>query len=302
MARATAKAILLGEHAAVYGVPAIAVPLPARATVVEVVERGAPGAVDVRDERGIDTALAERMVRRALESEGRGGAAAAGVRVAIRSTIPLGGGLGSSAALAVAIVRALPGEATLLEAQVAARANDLDALAHGTPSGIDAATIAHGRPIRFQKGEEPLPIALRAPLRLAVGVLPREGTTASLVAGVRALRDRDPAAFERILGRVKDAVRRGLACLVEGVHEEDLAIAIESNQSALRDMGVVPQAASRACQAAVRAGALAAKVSGAGGGGAIVALLGAASDPEAVLAALRKSGATDAFQTEVPLA
>lgn len=300
-ARACAKAILLGEHAVVHGVPAISVPLPERATEVDIRPGGAPGAVEVLDERGIETALAERMVRAALEGEGRA-MGAQGLRVKIRSTIPLGGGLGSSAALSVAIVRALPGEATYSPGQVAVRANELEKLAHGTPSGIDAATIAIERPILFRKGQDPEPLRLLAPLRLAIGVLPREGTTASLVAGVRALRDKDPVAFERILSRVKEAVKSAITCFIEGEHAERLAIAIAQNQSALRDMGVATQAISRACQAAVRAGALAAKMSGAGGGGAVIALLSPESPAEAVLEALRGAGATDAFTTEIPAA
>jgi mevalonate kinase len=226
--------------------------------------------------------------------------------VKIRSTIPLGSGLGSSAALAVAIVRAMRGSSGLEPAEVARRANELEKLAHGTPSGIDAATIALQRPTIFCKGACPPPAIPAAPLRPAreirfvVGVLPRIGTTASLVGGVHRLKEADPARFTRALDLIRSVVENdGSAGITFGAPER-LAAAMRANRAALLDLGVSTPAVEAACDAAVAAGALAAKLSGAGGGGAVIALLGPQSDPDRVVAALRSAGALDAFVTEVP--
>src|SRR5688500_16607195 len=138
-ASAPAKLILLGEHAVVHGVPAIAVPISARTTEVEFTESDSLRDVSVEDARNVETRLAEQMARLALDQTPT---PAKGARVKISSTIPLGSGLGSSAALAVALVRAVGGGGQLSPDEVARRALELEKLAHGTPSGIDSTTIA----------------------------------------------------------------------------------------------------------------------------------------------------------------
>jgi mevalonate kinase len=302
-ASACAKAILLGEHAVVHGVPAIAVPIAARKTDVDIVETDASGEVTVEDTRGVETALAAKMVRLALDMTT---SPPKGARVKIASTIPLGSGLGSSAALAVAIVRACRGGTSLEASEVARRANELERLAHGTPSGIDATAIAYERPIWFSRGgRDSAPKVTEAfrvasPLRLALGVLPRTGTTASLVAGVAKLKQVDELRFRMTLDGI-EAAAESARFAIEGKDTlETLASDIADNRALLRDFGVSTPAVESACDAAIAAGALAAKLSGAGGGGAVIALLGPQSDPDRVLAALRASGATDAFITEIP--
>ncbi len=315
-ASAPAKAILLGEHAVVHGVPAIAVPIPERRTEVDLVETDASREIAIEDARAVDPALAAEMVRLALDSAPT---PARGARVRIASTIPVGSGLGSSAALAVALVRACRGGGAGLEpAEAARRANELEKLAHGTPSGIDAAAIAYERPILFRRGAPPEPLRLAAPLRLAVAVLPRTGTTASLVASVRRLRDEKPAVFEQALAAIRAAVEAAIRATTPAVAAlenaaknspvsptslpnatQTIATAISQNREALKTLGVSTPATEAACDAALAAGALAAKLSGAGGGGAILALLGPRTDPDRVLAALRAAGATEAFTTEI---
>ena len=198
----------------------------------------------------------------------------------------------------MALVRAVSGGSQLEPAEVARRANELERLAHGTPSGIDATVIAWERPIVFEKGKEPVPLRVAAPFRLALGVLPREGTTATLVAGVRALKEKDPRAFEGLLDEVRAVVARARAALADGDVVE-LGKALDANQAVLQVLGVSTPATQRAWEALTAAGALGAKLSGAGGGGVVLALLGPKADPGRVLGALRASGALDCFVTEI---
>ena len=86
-AAACAKAILLGEHAVVHGVPAIAIPIAARGAQVEVVESDSMREVEVEDVRGLDTALPVKMARLALDQTRT---PPRGARVKISSTIPHG--------------------------------------------------------------------------------------------------------------------------------------------------------------------------------------------------------------------
>jgi mevalonate kinase len=276
-------------------VPAIAVPVATRRTEVELIETDASREIAVDDARGVDTALAAQMARLALDQTET---PARGARIKINSTVALGAGLGSSAALSVALVRACRGGASLPAEVVSRRANELERLAHGTPSGIDAATIAHEQPILFEKGKPPVVLRLAVPLRLAVGVLARTGTTASLVAAVRRLRDEQPAAFGAALSVVRRAIEEVHASVERG-DWATLAKHMSANQATLERLGVSTPGVRRACDASVGAGALAAKLSGAGGGGAVIALLGPSSDPDRVLTALREVGAFDTFVAEV---
>lgn len=290
---ATAKAILFGEHAVVHGVAAVAVPIEARRTEVAL-ELRPNGAIEVEDAREVDPALARDMARLALDFEPS--LAGRGARVAIRSSVPLGSGLGSSAALAVALVRAT--DPTLPAAEVARRALELEKLAHGTPSGIDSTTIAWERPLLFRRGEPAEALAIGAPLRLAVGVLPREGTTASLVAGVARLAKTDPERFRGAIEAVRSAASLGRTYLERG-DRPMVGMAMSANHGALRALGVSTPALDEACEMACQAGAFGAKMSGAGGGGAAIALLDERADPAPVLAALRRSGALEAFVADI---
>jgi mevalonate kinase len=323
---ACAKLILVGEHAVVYGVPAIAVPVREMRTHVEMSAAAEPAnggpspghaTIFIADERASDTDLAERMARRALDLAGPGAAAATGggrhgTRIAIRSEIPLGSGLGSSAALAVALVRAAAAAAAATGAaggavasslaleEVAARALELDKLAHGTPSGIDTTTIAHERAIRFLRGKPPEPLALARPLPLAVGILPRpEGTTtATLVAGVRRLATEEPDHFRHVLlsiGSIAVSARDAL----EAGDLRSLGRRVNENQRALQELGVSTETADRLCARVRHAGALGAKLSGAGGGGALLAVLPNEDAAPAVVTCLIESGCEDAFLTVV---
>lgn len=301
---ATAKAILFGEHAVVHGVPAVAVPLAARRTEVDLVPLDSTREIAIEAEGpgggplatgSADLALAREMVRLALDQAP--GVAARGARARVRSNVPLGAGLGSSAALAVALVRAAGGAGLGVE-EVARRALELEKLAHGTPSGIDSTVIAHGRPIAFRRGEAAEPLRLGAPLRLIVAVFPRRGTTASLVDGVRRLAKDDPERFRATLDAIRKAAELGRTYLERG----DLpmvGVALSANHGALRALGVSTPTLDEACEAACQAGALGAKMSGAGGGGAALALLAPGVDPGPVIAAFIRSGAREAFEAAV---
>jgi mevalonate kinase len=320
-ASACAKAILFGEHAVVYGVPALAIPITSRRLVVELAlgelrpdAQPAVATPDVRIEGGAalgarEAGVVRAMVARALEQTPRGRGPRVGVR--LDSTIPLSAGLGSSAALAVALVRALAPD--LPARGVAQRANALEELAHGTPSGIDAHCIAFGQALSFTRGQPFRFLRARGPLRLAVAVLPREGTTASLVAGVRALREAGDPRFERFLAAARAQVERALAWFVDAdapgedalaplPPEAELGALMDEAHASLEEVGVSSSAQGSLCAALRSAGALGAKLSGAGGGGATLALLPAEPDPDrerAVLAAAHAAGATDAFVTSL---
>ena len=270
------KVILLGEHAVVYGHPALAVPLSlgvtARGTAAE---RCALG--DLPDL----TAPQRRMLDAAFEAV----ASATGrppLRIALSSTLPVSMGLGSSAALAVAVSRLLLGASgsTPTPAKVLALALRMEEAFHGTPSGVDHTVSAHSTPLLYRRPVSAEPgrpgrvrqvrIGARATLVLAL-VGPRRGTQET-VAALRRRAARWPTRYGRLFKEMGRLAVEGTEALEAG-DLESLGDAMNVNHGLLAAAGVSSPALDTAVDTLRRAGALGAKLTGAGGdGGAVVAL------------------------------
>src|SRR5262249_45677920 len=266
------KVILLGEHAVVYGHPALAVPLSlgvtARGTAAERCELG--GLPEL-------TAPQRRMLDAAFEAV----AAATGrppLRISVSSTLPVSMGLGSSAALAVAVSRLLlaasGGKTT--PAKVLALALRMEEAFHGTPSGGDHTVSAHGAPLLYRRATRGRPgrvrqvrIGARAALVLAL-VGPRRGTQET-VAALRRRAARWPTRYGRLFREMGRLAVEGTEALEAG-DLESLGDAMNVNHGLLAAAGVSSPAPDTAVDALRPAGALRAKLTGAGGdGGAAVA-------------------------------
>uniref|UniRef100_UPI0035B11FCD mevalonate kinase n=1 Tax=Promineifilum sp. TaxID=2664178 RepID=UPI0035B11FCD len=304
------KVILFGEHAVVYGRPAVAAPvtqLRARATIEEL-----PGpdvrmvTPDLGREMWLSAARQDnplavtvRAVQRHFSCQGVGG-----FSLSVTSEIPIASGLGSGAAIAVAVIRALAlyfGRAdTLSRDDVSRLAYEVERLHHGTPSGIDNTVIAFEQPVYFVRAQPQNRIETftpARPLRLLIGDTGVRSATKIVVDDVRRRWERDPARFERIFdacGRLADAGRVALA-------RGDLAAVGElmsENHDWLARMTVSSTTLNRLVDAALSAGALGAKLSGAGRGGNMIALVSGETE-QAVAAALRAAGAVRMFSSDV---
>jgi mevalonate kinase len=174
--RGCSKAILLGEHAVVYGVPALAVGLQRGATAKRVALQ--PGTTvctlhvpewKLRVAEGEGELLAQAFARLLAITRDDDPAFRDDGAVAIEAAadVPPGGGLGCSAAVGVAVARALDpaAPAAVIERRVMA----WEGVFHGNPSGIDAAASAHGGALRFERGRPIEFLRLRSSMHLAVG-------------------------------------------------------------------------------------------------------------------------------------
>jgi mevalonate kinase len=283
MARANGKVILLGEHAVVYGVPAIAAGI----------ERGVEATASPAESSSLR--IGERFASVADESElGRAfGALLAALgaekwRVEANLELPPGSGLGASAALGVAIARAVlaaqsaPADPTRILAAAAA----WEGVYHGNPSGIDAAAAAHSGCLLFDKQNGARPLLLARDLVLAIGLAGPPASTKLMVESVARQRERRPELFDKALEAIRALVRNAKLCLEAG-DLPGLGSLMNYNQMLLSGMFVSTEGIERCCALAREAGALGAKLTGAGGGGAVIALCDGDSEP--ILAAWRKA-------------
>jgi mevalonate kinase len=268
LAQSSGKAILLGEHAVVYGVPAIAAGLGKGASATA---RAGEGIIRIGD---------RSAVARDESEPGRGfgalldavGLAAADVTVTL--DIPAGVGLGASAAIAVAVARAvleLKGESKPGLDRVVDVAMAWERVFHGNPSGVDAWAAAHGGCVLFTKGSgiKPIHVARRMPLAIAVAGPP--ASTKVMVEGLARLRDRKPEMVDKSLAGIESLVRNAALCIDAG-DLIGLGKLLDLNQMLLSGLFLSTEEIESACAWAREAGALGAKLTGSGGGGCVIAL------------------------------
>jgi hydroxymethylglutaryl-CoA reductase len=273
------KAILLGEHAVVYGRHAIAVPLPL--TTRAVVSDAGHGVELLIPRWGVEYQLAKPPEQRRSFERAAGaildrlGLTERNIRIEVFPDVPRGMGLGGSAALAVAIIRALDRHFDLKLSD--ARVNELaylsEEIAHGQPSGIDNTLATYGRPLVYRRGAPPLvePLNLPRPLHLVIGMTHAEGLTAKTVGNVREARERNPRLYEKIFDDIDALVLQAVSALQDG---DIRAVGEFMNvcQGLLNALQVSTPELERLIGIARAAGAVGAKLTGGGGGGAMIAL------------------------------
>lgn len=316
LGRGHGKVILLGEHSVVYGRPAISAGLGRGCTAQA--ERGQAGAPDTLSVEpwgvSISTAQAEtdpdrEQLRRgfsvvcaALDARwtalGRS-AQRPSVRVQAKMEIPGGAGLGGSAALSVAVVRAI--DATFETPQepeaLVAASIAWERVFHGNPSGVDSAMAVHGGLARYVRGQPLKHVRGRIPLQLVVGNSGEHGSTKATVASVARQHARDPIKSEQIFDAIASLVDNAQSALEAGEHAR-LGQLMDLNQTLLNSLLLSTTKLEEMCQRARGAGALGAKLTGGGGGGCMIALAADAAGSERIARALSDAGFA-AFAVEV---
>jgi hydroxymethylglutaryl-CoA reductase len=289
------KVILLGEHAVVYGRHAIACPIPL--SMRAVVEDGDKGVQLLIPRWGIEYQLAKPAEQRRSFEKAAGaimdqlGLSDRAMRIEVFPDVPRGMGMGGSAALAVAIVRALDihFRLGLSDEEVNELAFQSEQIAHGQPSGIDNSLATYGKSLVFRKGSPPLlePLNIAEPLSLVIGMTRNEGLTAKTVARVREARERKPKLYEKIFDDIDGLVLQGVAAIQE--HDlETLGELMNVCQGLLNALQVSTPELERLIGIARHAGAKGAKLTGGGGGGAMIALCD--NNADEVQAAIERQG------------
>ena len=278
-ATAPGKVILLGEHAVVYGQPAIAVPVTqvrARA-IISVQPKRPRGWINLQaPDIGLEAVLDKLPAEDPLSSVVRGVLEATGIThppactIRITSTIPIAAGLGSGAAVSVAIIRAFSeflGQ-PMTEDQVSNLAYEVEMLHHGTPSGIDNTVITHVKPVYFIKNYsggaslvETFQVA--RPFTIVIGDSGIPSPTAVTVGDVRSAWQENGSHYEGMFASTGALVKRARQAIENG-DIVGLGSLMDENQELLVKMGVSSAELDRLIQATRQAGAYGAKLSGGG--------------------------------------
>jgi hydroxymethylglutaryl-CoA reductase len=295
MAAGHGKIILFGEHAVVYGSRAVAAPVPysVRARIVDeedgvwlVVPRwGVEHRLRNDPAKQMSFEIPAALILKEL------GLADRSMRIEVYSEIPRAMGLGGSAAVAVAIIRAMDRhfELGLSDEAVNQLAYQSECIAHGTPSGIDNTVATYGRPLVYRKGDTPefRPLQLPAPVTFVIGMTGVEGLTAKTVARVRQGRQRNRDVYDTMFKGI-DAVAGQAVEALKKNDLERLGELMNVNQGLLNGIQVSSWELEELIQIARENGALGAKLTGGGGGGSMIALC--PDDAGTVIEAMQKAG------------
>ncbi len=303
-ASAPAKTILIGEHFVVYDEPAIVMAIDRRVYVT--VEERSDGAIYISSDLGVSGTFVGEDYRpvtggtearrtldpiriaaqTVLDTLGK----RSGLSITVKSEIPASVGLGSSAALAVATVaatgRLLGSDFTKKE--IAELPLEAEKYVHVRPSGIDQTIATYGGALLYRRSEgiTPLHVTIEIPIVVGNTGLPR--TTGTLVAAVRVKRDKFPEVMDPLIQVAGQLSRMAVRALRQG-DLNGLGELMDINHGLLSAIGVSNEALDRLVYAAKRGGALGAKLTGAGGGGCMIAL-SSLTGRENVALAIKEAG------------
>jgi len=276
---AAGKVILLGEHAVVYDRHALALPIDAAvAAAVKDGEQGIRLTIPdwdiqqywtVGDDSLNGAAAIVELILRELDC------ARHDIDIDVNARIPLGMGLGSSAAFAVAVIRAVGKymNVRMPDDDVNELALKCEKITHGTPSGIDNHVATFAKPILFRKGGDSKSevIKLEEPVPLVVAASGARGNTKTMVKGVRRRYQNDESLYSNLFDNIDDIVLAGAEALKASDYER-LGNLMNVCHGLLSALGVSSPELERMVGIARSAGAIGAKLTGAGGGGSIIAL------------------------------
>ena len=299
------KIILFGEHAVVYGHPALAVPVTQVHANVDVTESSRAGiwihAPDVNLHAELNSLPSDHPIASVIHNLffSLGISPFPPLEINISSTIPVASGLGSGAAVTVALLRALSAFLShpLTDEQVNQFTYDIEKLHHGTPSGIDNTVVTYARPVYFVR-DQPIEIfKVGAPFTLVIADTGISAPTKESVGAVRKLWEADKVKWEKVFDEIGEIVQNAKERIENG-EWRSLGVLMDRNHALLQQLNVSSPELDHLTEAARKSGASGAKLSGGGRGGNMIALVEADKAAQ-VLEALLFTGAKRTIVTEI---
>jgi mevalonate kinase len=297
-AEAPGKVIISGEHFVVHGATALVAAI-GRGTKVEASRgEGLTLETPINKNRAAGSALlpVEKVVtemyrERSLEPR---------VRLRMSTSLPTGAGLGSSASSMVATVAAVNRlEGWNMDANSLIETSMLgERLVHGKPSGVDVAASVFGGLMEFRMGAEPRQVPLEKPAKFVVVYSGKRRNSGRLISKVSSMKELYPALFSKLCESASLVTELSTERLVTGRMEE-LGRIMTYNHAVLAMVGASNEQLDKLVDLCLREGCLGAKLTGAGGGGSVLALA-PGGEESAVAARIGRRG-FEAFVTEVPI-
>ncbi|MCC6499396.1 MAG: mevalonate kinase [Anaerolineales bacterium] len=321
-ASAPGKIILFGEHAVVYGRPALALPVTQVHAEAEILASNSTGiwihAPGIHLHADLNSLPSDHPIAAVIHNFLFISRVSPfpNLEIKITSSIPVASGLGSGAAVTVALVRALSSFLVhpMTDEEVNAFAYDIEKLHHGTPSGIDNTVVTYAKPVYFVKatsfraersdseveaGEGNIIETFKpaAPFTIVIGDTGIPAPTKESVADVRRLWEADKARWEGVFDQVGEIAKEARTRIEIGDWRL-LGDLMNQNHALLQEMTVSSPELDRLVDAARKAGAVGAKLSGGGRGGNMIALIQPENADE-VSSALKSAGAKGTIVTQV---
>ncbi|AFH42790.1 mevalonate kinase [Fervidicoccus fontis] len=294
IASAPGKVTLFGEHAVVYGYPALVVSIDKRIYAIAEKRNDDVIKINARDLRvpgivisyiGNEVVLetdyglilpAIAYINKAIEVTSKYIGTKAGVNIEIRSEMPVGAGLGTSAAVAVSTIAAYAyvNEYELKKEEIANLGWQVEKEVQGIASPMDTSITAIGGFLKIKyidKTVERTPIEVKEEIPLLIGYVERESRTKDMVAMVRKKIESYPEIYMKIMELIGNTVEKAESALLNNnLHE--LGSFMNLNHSLLDALGVSTRRLNELVYVARDAGAYGSKLTGAGGGGCVIAL------------------------------
>lgn len=297
IAEAPSKVIIAGEHFVVHGAWALAAALPRRVRV-EVKESGSFKVVSDRFAKGTSAWL--RPVGSLVEAMAREFSFKPALSVSVESKVPEGAGLGSSASTMVALASALSRLHSLrLGPEELARLSMVgEGEIHGRPSGIDPAVCSLGGVILFRPGRRPKKVRFSGKRTLLVSYSGVRRSTKRQIARVSDMKEKFPSLFAGLTESASEVSLMAAERLAEG-DMKGLGRLMSFNHAVLSTLGVSNEPLDRLVDLSLSLGSYGAKLTGAGGGGSVVAVAPEAKE-KSIISGLKARG-FETFRAEVPV-
>ncbi len=299
------KIILFGEHAVVYGRPALAVPVLQVHADVEVLDSPRAGiwinAPDIDLHAALNSLPPDHPLAAVIHNLFfvLGIDPFPSLQINVSSTIPVASGLGSGAAVSVALIRALSSflDNPLSNEQISSMAFEIEKLHHGTPSGIDNTVVTYANAVYFVKGLPTEIFEVRKPFTIVIGDTGIPAPTKESVGDVRKLWEADESKWEKVFDQIGEIAKSAREEIEDG-NLKKLGSLMNQNHALLQEMTVSSPELDKLVKAARKAGALGAKLSGGGRGGNMIALV-KPDEAESVSSSLNEAGAKRVIITKV---
>lgn len=295
---AHSKIILVGEHAVVYGKTAIAIPFPLKIrakimkssgdiTISSLLYTGTLSNMP-KEMKGISVCIikALELLNKPFKD----------LNIELISQIPMGRGLGSSAASATAIARGIYSYfgKEISQEELFFIVELAEAYAHGKPSGIDMMAVANDTPILFTKEKGASLLKASKPFYMVVADTGRIGDTRAAVEQVKKKQQQETNIINDVINRIEEITEKSKTAILMG-DAVTLGVLLSKNHDELKKLGVSDELLDSLVMIANKAGAIGAKLTGGGMGGCMIALAKDMKDAEYISKELIKGGATKAW-------